>query len=730
MQFISLIFALNRLLNPLLIFGLGIQELLVIAIIIIPVVAVIYLSKNNQIHTPISNVPNNQAQQVPYQGYQQTIVSYGNQKSVLVAFLLAFFFGPLGLLYSSVAGGLVLIIIGIPIGIITLGVGLIFIWIASIIWAIVATNATNAKMQSGGGLNIITNQGIPPVNQQPIYQPPPKVNQQPIQQPIPVVNQPVYTQQPYQQYPPVQNITYQQTVVSFGNKKSMLVAFLLAFFFGPLGLLYSSVTGGIVLMIIGIPIGIFTLGFGLIFIWIASVIWAIIAINNTNDKLQSTSGLNVLTRQGTAPTYQQPSYQPAPEVIRQPIQQPTPEVYQEPIKHSFPPVYHQPISQPTLEENQQSNYQEPPNVYQERGPRPSQFINQQHRPIERIGLPDYYNFPSKNRSRYSQKSKGNGSIKILKPVIIGMAIIVLILILLVGVKYINIPFFSNLNLNPLKFLTKDSNSSVITENPNGDFYIVNVEAVKSQKTAEIKVESLKSNGFSAGYLWIPDYPSLSGIESFAVYIGPFATQYDCEVATEDYRKINPDAYGLLVSKDKRRVEIYGIGSVNEIPNWKENKQVIITKPVENNDKKLYENSRIQLPKAQITEVRNDEIVADNTDLLRKLDGSPWKKDVFDNPKIKKRLKKILGKERYAFMDGHWNLGTDVKITNDMFVTTGCMSHFCPQTNFIIVIDLNKDIYYVGIRDNDHVRIYSEKTIMSSQIDKRIKFWIDNGSSSD
>jgi hypothetical protein len=62
------------------------------------------------------------------------------------------------------------------------------------------------------------------------------------------------------------------------------------------------------------------------------------------------------------------------------------------------------------------------------------------------------------------------------------------------------------------------------------------------------------------------------MESFAVYIGPFSTQYDCEVATEDYRKNNPDAYGLLVSKDKRRVEIYGIGSVNEIPNWRENEQ--------------------------------------------------------------------------------------------------------------------------------------------------------------
>jgi len=142
--------------------------------------------------------------------------------------------------------------------------------------------------------------------------------------------------------------------------------------------------------------------------------------------------------------------------------------------------------------------------------------------------------------------------------------------------------FPKVNFNPLKIFTTEastnerisgntentvSDASSILNNGN-DFYILNVEAVQSQREAERKVETLKNSGFSAGYLWIPNYPSLSGMKSYAVYIGPFSTQYDCEVATEEYRENNPDAYGLLVSKERRRVEIYGIDNVKEIPKWR------------------------------------------------------------------------------------------------------------------------------------------------------------------
>lgn len=96
---------------------------------------------------------------------------------------------------------------------------------------------------------------------------------------------------------------------------------------------------------------------------------------------------------------------------------------------------------------------------------------------------------------------------------------------------------------------------------NEAFYIVNVAAVKTESQAITRSAELKNRGNPSGYLWIPDYASLSGAQFFLVYIGPYSTQYDCEVATEEYRKKQPDAYGLLVSQERKRVQINGIGKI-------------------------------------------------------------------------------------------------------------------------------------------------------------------------
>lgn len=93
------------------------------------------------------------------------------------------------------------------------------------------------------------------------------------------------------------------------------------------------------------------------------------------------------------------------------------------------------------------------------------------------------------------------------------------------------------------------------------FYIINVFATQSESEAKQKVKELNDKGSEAGYLWIPDYASLSGAKYFSVYLGPFITQLDCEVATEEYRKVYPNAYGVLVSQDNIRVQINGIGKV-------------------------------------------------------------------------------------------------------------------------------------------------------------------------
>jgi uncharacterized integral membrane protein len=130
------------------------------------------------------------------------------------------------------------------------------------------------------------------------------------------------------------NPPYQQTIVIVSKPKSVGVAFALAFLFGPLGLLYASIVGGIVMFILGIIISIVTLGFGLIFVWIACIIWAIVASNNANNKISSTAGVNI--NLGTTSALPQSINEASP---------------QQSINQSFPPAMQQLPAQQTT--NQQ-----------------------------------------------------------------------------------------------------------------------------------------------------------------------------------------------------------------------------------------------------------------------------------------------------------------------------------------------------------------------------------------
>lgn len=83
------------------------------------------------------------------------------------------------------------------------------------------------------------------------------------------------------------------SVTIVGNRKSVGAAFLLAFFFGPLGLLYASVTGGIVMFLLAFPLAFFTMGVGYLFIHIGCIIWAVVAANNQNNSLLQQQSVSV-----------------------------------------------------------------------------------------------------------------------------------------------------------------------------------------------------------------------------------------------------------------------------------------------------------------------------------------------------------------------------------------------------------------------------------------------------
>ena len=76
------------------------------------------------------------------------IVGALNAPNTGLAIFLALIFGPLGLFYSSVLGGVLMLIIAIPVTIVTFGLGLFLILPLCAIWAGIASGAKNRKAQA------------------------------------------------------------------------------------------------------------------------------------------------------------------------------------------------------------------------------------------------------------------------------------------------------------------------------------------------------------------------------------------------------------------------------------------------------------------------------------------------------------------------------------------------------------------------------------------------------
>jgi hypothetical protein len=64
--------------------------------------------------------------------------------------------------------------------------------------------------------------------------------------------------------------------------KSLALALVLTFFFGPLGLFYASPWGAVALLLLAAAGVVPTMGFVLIFVWPASIAWAAIAAGHAH----------------------------------------------------------------------------------------------------------------------------------------------------------------------------------------------------------------------------------------------------------------------------------------------------------------------------------------------------------------------------------------------------------------------------------------------------------------
>ena len=75
-----------------------------------------------------------------------SVVAVGSRKSVIVAFILAAIFGPLGLFYSSVVGGIVMLVLSGGGALVTFGLALLVSWPVCALWAVIATLRHNARV--------------------------------------------------------------------------------------------------------------------------------------------------------------------------------------------------------------------------------------------------------------------------------------------------------------------------------------------------------------------------------------------------------------------------------------------------------------------------------------------------------------------------------------------------------------------------------------------------------
>ena len=92
-----------------------------------------------------------------------------------------------------------------------------------------------------------------------------------------------WQQPPWNGPPPVQIIN--NVVVGAGGAapKSVGVAFLLTFLFGPLGMFYATVPGAWIMLAVSVVGALLTVGVSLVITWPICIVWACVAASNSNS---------------------------------------------------------------------------------------------------------------------------------------------------------------------------------------------------------------------------------------------------------------------------------------------------------------------------------------------------------------------------------------------------------------------------------------------------------------
>lgn len=115
-------------------------------------------------------------------------------------------------------------------------------------------------------------------------------------------------------------------------------------------------------------------------------------------------------------------------------------------------------------------------------------------------------------------------------------------------------------------------------------------------------------------------------------------------------------------------------------------------------------------KYSYTKEKINKVVDTNTNLsfLKEYNGKyPYDVELLSNTILKKRIIDLIGIQKYNYMNTTWSVEGSIIVENNMFDASGCEQHNCDMTNFIIVVDLEKDILYIGYRVENEIFTFGE-----------------------
>ncbi|WP_288443722.1 hypothetical protein [uncultured Chryseobacterium sp.] len=169
--------------------------------------------------------------------------------------------------------------------------------------------------------------------------------------------------------------------------------------------------------------------------------------------------------------------------------------------------------------------------------------------------------------------------------------------------------------------------------------------------------------------------------------------------------------------DEKKTDDY-LGVFTSVSNEK-GFQITIFKTIQNLNKGMISFSLMKLKDR--TEKESSSILqktSKNTSLffLSKYKGEyPSDVKLLNNTILKNRLIQLIGKERYQYMNQTWAVEGGIGVKNNMFDASGCEQHNCDMTNFMIVVDLKKDILYMGYRVEGEIKKFGEKDDFPEQL---------------